>query len=822
MNKGLPTLKLPRLSLILFLTIALGVLSACDTAAERAEKHYQSALALIEKGDEERALVELRNVFQLNGQHHEARKLFASLQRERGDVREAIGQYLRLVEQLPEDLEGQRALAELFLSVGNWPESARHADAALSLDADDPRSRAVRAVLDYGSALEARDEKAAAEAVVAVRELRTELPDNLPLRQVIIDELVRASDYMLALEELDGAIELQPNNKDLLGMRVSVLSALGDDEAVEDAMISFVAQFPEDDVAALTLVRWYLSRGQVDDAESFMRANVDPEDENRRSQLALVRFLSEMRGRDAAISELDAMIAAGDDAPVLTALRAGLVDDGQREAGIAAMRATLDGMNPSDEARNIKVALSRMLLATGNNVGARSNIEEVLAEDPGHVEALKLKADWLIRDDEVSAAVTALRAALSRSPNDADIMSLMARAHEREGNPELVGEMLSLAVEASNNAPEESVRYAEYLANRDRLVTAETVLIDALRLAPENLRILEALGNIYVAMKDWGRAEQVAATLERLDFEEARQIGRSLTARTLQAQNRSDEAISYLQGLVDSGDAGLGANVEIIRSLLSAGDFDAARSQIKTLAGSEPDNPQVKFIEAAVDMAAGDLDSAEATYRALLESEGSQPQIWIALFRLLDSQRRDDEMRAAMDEAIINHPEDRTLQWIQAGILEKSGQIDEAIGIYQSMYETDSDNLIVANNLASLLADNRTDEASLERAYTIARRLRGTDVPPFQDTFGWISHLRGDTQEARDALEPAAASLSEDPLVQYHLAQVYVSLELPELALDQFLKVVDLTSAADTRPFVETSRQEINRLKSEQDAPANQ
>ena len=85
---------------------------------------------------------------------------------------------------------------------------------------------------------------------------------------------------------------------------------------------------------------------------------------------------------------------------------------------------------------------------------------------------------------------------------------------------------------------------------------------------------------------------------------------------------------------------------------------------------------------------------------------------------------------------------------------------------------------MIANNLASLIASNRADAASLERAFAIARRLRGTGVPQFQDTYGWILHRRGDSEQALAILAPAAAALPGNALVQFHLAET-------ELALDR-------------------------------------
>ena len=70
--------------------------------------------------------------------------------------------------------------------------------------------------------------------------------------------------------------------------------------------------------------------------------------------------------------------------------------------------------------------LAQMLSATGNAVGARARIEEVLAEDPTNVEALKMRAAWLIDEDKPGDAIVDLRAALDQAPRDAAILTLMA------------------------------------------------------------------------------------------------------------------------------------------------------------------------------------------------------------------------------------------------------------------------------------------------------------------------------------------------------------------------------------------------------------
>ena len=120
--------------------------------------------------------------------------------------------------------------------------------------------------------------------------------------------------------------------------------------------------------------------------------------------------------------------------------------------------------------------------------------------------ALKMSASWLIDSDRPDEAISALRQVLDQEPEDAEAMTLMARAHQRNGNPRLAQDLLALAVEASGNAPRESLRYAGLLQEQERYTVAEQVLVNALRASPGHLQLLTQLGDVYLATDDWPRA----------------------------------------------------------------------------------------------------------------------------------------------------------------------------------------------------------------------------------------------------------------------------------------------------------------------------
>ncbi len=796
------------------LMLSLGFLAGCESSEQKAEKHYQAALALLEKGDEDRAIVEFKNVFKLNIKHREARAAYAALQKKRGDLREAIGQYLRIADQYPDDVNALREISEMYATLGNWTEMQRYLVKGLDLAPDDQVLGALQIVYDYQQQLDG-DPEALAATVAKAQALIGDMPDYIMLRQVIIDDHIKNRRFEQARDELDKALEYAPEDRTLYVVRLSVLSALGDSQAIEEQLKGMIARFPDDTASRDTLIRWYVSQGQLDDAEAYLREAVAQGGGKAEDYFSLLGFLTEMRSPQAASDELDKILAAGDAPLPLYGLRAAYrFDRGERAGAIAELKDLLDNTEPSDDARRLKIALSKMYGATGDEAAARALIDEVLAEDGANVEALKIKADWLIGDDKVGDAILALRTALEKAPRDPEILTLLARAHERNGNLDLMGEMLSLAMDAANGAPDESIRYARFLLNRGKVSTAEGILVDALRLAPDHVELLNELGAVYVAWPDWPRASQVQERLAAIGTPKAVRYANSLQNQILQGQKKTKEAVAFLEKLVAQGSAGFGAHLEIVRSYITAGEPDSARKYVAGLLEKEPDNLEYQYLAGSLDAATGDPASAEKRYRAILDKDPTLTAVRVALFRVLTQTGQKEAAAATIDAGLAAQPDDATLKWIKAGVLEVAGDLEGAIAIYEELYAADSENMVIANNLASLLSQVAgNDPAAVDRAQVIARRLRTSSFAPYQDTYGWIAFLRGDIKEALRTLEPAAEVMNEDPMVQFHLARAYDAAKQPAKALERFQRAVELAGTTDTRDFVGEARKEIERLK---------
>jgi len=802
-----------RFSILVFLTFSLTLLSACETADERAQKYFEKGTALLEEGEVERALLEFRNVLKLNELHKEARLTYAQVEEGRGNTSAAYGQYLRLVEQYPENLEGRRALARMASTLNNWEEVERHVTVAQKLAPADPMVLAIRAGLDYRNALRDEDRAAVELAVKASETLISADPDLSPARRVVIDDLLRRQDWAGALAAIDAGLVEAPEERFLYIQRLAVLEKLERDDGVEAQLKEMALKYPDEGIHQ-ALIKWYLTRERKEDAEAYLRERIDSDAENPDARLELVAFLAQTVSRQAALDEIDQILTGTTGSRALfRSVRSGLeFDAGNREAAIIEMEDILKDADPSEETDRIKIALAKMLIRTGNSVGARARVEEVLERDATQINALKMKAGWLIEDDNTGDALVELRRALDQQPRDAETLTLMALAHERAGNRDLMGEMLALAVEASGSAPGESLRYAQFLLRTEKLLSAEDVLQDALRLKNTNPALLGALGNVYIRMEDWPRTQAVINTLERIDTELAQNIANELTARKLAGQNREGELQAFLGGLAE-GESGLQAAASIIRLRLAQGDVSGALEYIAELLADNPENPALRFVQAGILAIDGKPEEAVAIFRDLLSDYPQDERVWLALYNLHRSRGEEDVATAVLVEARTAVPQSANLKWVEAGEAERSGDIEAAIAIYEDLYAANSNSLVVANNLASLISSYREDDESLQRAYAIARRLRGTDIAAFQDTYGWIAHRLGNSEEALGYLEPAGNVLLNDPVVQYHLAENYLALGRDADALVRLRKVAELVQDGRPRPpFMDRVEAEIARL----------
>lgn len=796
-------MKFPSLSFLVLAT-ALAV-SGCDSAEERADAFYQKGQELVEAGELDKAILEFRNALQLNQDAIGPRLAYGKALLEQGILQDAVGNLMKVVELDAEHVEARVLLARIFLQARQPQQAMTQIDAVIKTAPDDPDLREVRATTLY--AMGRRK-----EAVKVAQALVKERPASLGAAMVLISERVEAQEYDVALDQTDVALTRNPEDLGLHLTRLSILEKQQDRPGIGVQLREMIRLFPENIGVSKALVRWHIEAGDHDAAEAQLRDTAARLPMNRDAVMDVYRFLKEYRSQTAARDELMRLSRESPDRAFYLRVLAGVdFQAGDVDGSIARVKELLDTDLPPIEVLETKMTLADLERRTGNTDEAARLFDEVLKEDPNNVDGLRLRALNALDEDRPEDAISDLRTALNQEPQNPTLMTILATAHERNGAPRLAVERLALAMQFADYAVPEVLRYANFLGKEGQEDTAEAVLTDALRRRPDAPELMTALARLRLNRQDWRGAEQMAQRLDRLGIPEARQTASGIRIAAASGREDFDASIGLLRDMWAESGESTTAMENLVRTYVQAGDSNKAVSFLSDILKEDPKNLRAQLLLGAVRASQGEMVMAEKIYRQVIADHPERENGYSALATLLQRSGRQDEADQIMREGLQKAPGSARLLLAQAARLELDRRFEDAIGLYEQLYEQNPDAEVIVNNLAALLSEHRADAESQERAYRLARRLHGSPVPAFQDTLGWILYHRGELEEARNAVIIAVEGLPGNPIVNFHLGMIYKDLGQTTLAGQYLQKAIDLGAANDF-PQMEQARAALDQL----------
>jgi tetratricopeptide (TPR) repeat protein len=810
---------------VLGLALCLG-LAACQSSEERAAAFFESGLELRAAGDLDRAVVEFRNVFRYDGDHREARLNLAEILVERGRRDRAFSQYLRLAEQYPEDLGVRATLAVLAMEAGDWAAAERHGSRVVEADPGTVDARVIAMGLAFRAAAMEGDAATRAALAEDARILLEEAPENVSLWQIVVSETSQSAPET-ALEGLDALLALRPDDLQYWASKLQLLTNQGRTEEARALLEGMQTAFPDSPEATRMMVGWYLFQGEDDAAIAALRRDAGEDTSNPRDHAPVIALIRQLGGREAALEEIARLIEANAEDPNNLAHYRGLraterLRAGEHEAAIAELREVVGTTDLPGRLLWIKASLADALRAQGEPDEALVLVEEILADDATNVDALKVRGAILVARDRPDEAIVDLRRALDQDPRDSDILVLLAEAHQRAGDPELMGERLAAAVEVSEAGVPETLRYAAFLLSQGREAAVRTLLAESRARNPRDVGLLAQVGRFGLQQRDLGTVESVVADLSEIGTPDAEAVVRALRTGLLLMRSGNEEGIAFL--MRQAGDLGQNSRavLAVVNAWVQSGRPDQARAYLDELRERAPESLDLSLMDGALALVEGDGDRSEAVMRRIVADAPESAQAVEAtrlLFGQLRVQGRDAEIAPLIEVMLEAQPGSRMIRLLHATYLEyHHDDIEAAIAIYEELYDENTGDILVANNLASLIGAHRMGDAALERAARISQRLRGSDIPAFQDTYGWIAHRQGRYEEALTYLEPAAEGLATDPLVQYHLGMTYLALERTDRARVQLERAVRL-GADRALPQMQIARETLAGMDALEAAP---
>ncbi|MGF1502521.1 MAG: tetratricopeptide repeat protein [Paracoccaceae bacterium] len=751
--------------------LALG-LAACDSAEERAEGHYQNGVELLEAGETAKAMVEFRNATKLNREHAGAILEIGKLTQADGNFGAAVNRFRRVIELDGTLWEAHLRLGQIMLAAGELDDALKASNAAFAMAPEDVDVLTLKA----STALQLDNDEVAGET--ARTAIALDPTEDGPWVVLAAYER-KTKDDKSALDVVDEALSQRTDSVALRLYRIDLLTALERTDEIGDELRGLIALEPDTVGFRQALVRWNLREGQFEEAEENMRAMAELEPDNTARALDVARLLLRLKGIDAAKAELEGLIeTAADDFERLDfglALVEIEMAQGFQAEAKQRMKDMIDNLSDEDAVNSARVALARVRFAEEDIENGVLLLNAVLATDEKHAKALTMMARVDIQEEQYERAIRRLRQSLNEQPDDVETLLVLALAHQRNGSNDLAGERLATAVEVSGYDVRPVIAYAQFLIGEGKIDFADGLLSDALRRRPSSRMLLEAFARVKLRQQDYAGAEDVARRMKELGDETP--LTDQILAAAYSGQERFDESVELLKSAPTTSSNTAVTNISaIVATYMRANKLDEARAFIENILSDNPENAEALRMQGVIALAADqDLVAAGEKFAAAVAADPSVPASYAAHARFLAGTGRAAEALPVLRDG-IEQTDSASLRLNLAMLLEQTGDVDSAIEEYRTLFEQQPGSMVVANNLASLLSDHKPTPENIERAYVIAKRLRDSDVPHFQDTYGWVLHLRGDNEQALQAISRAAEALPNNALVRYHHGVVLAEL----------------------------------------------
>jgi len=794
------------LSIYLHTIVILSIvgLAGCGSPEERAQSYYDRGMALIAKRDDLNARLELQNAVKYKADKIEIWRALAGID-ERTKAQSLFFDLQRIVELDPADLEARLKLVRIMIAGGAAEAALKVLDVAKDGDAPNANLHALKA------AILARTNDPSGALKEAQRAMEID-PNNVDAVGYVAARKASEGDTDGALKLLD-ALHPEPKDETRIAVeQIQILLRKGDLQRAEALLRKIIAQDPKQATYRSQLIQVLMAQRRFDEAEKEFRARAEADAADSKAGLDLVRFLNSVKGPEAARAELDARIKAGGDVfdyqLALAQLEAaqGKVDDAAQLLQTMAKSAKTPARKTTAQ-----LSIAEINVGKGDRATAESLISEILASDRRNVGALRLRASMKIDKGEIDGAVADLREALNDQPKSADLLILLAVAYERGEKPELAERQYADALKSSNLDPGVALRYVAFLQRKGDLTHAEDVLVEVAGRNPGNVQILSSLAQIRLSRKNWAGALGLADAIGRLG--EQRGLADQIRAAALAGENKIDESVSAMENAHKAAPDSVGPVVALVSGYIRQGQPNKAMSLLQDMNTKFPGNAQLLVLTGQALLALNKDDEALQSLKAAVAQQPKDPIGYTALYELYVRRKNLDAAVDLMQAGLRELPGNPNFRLALAGLQIQKGDNDTAIAQYESILKDQPKSLVAINNLVSLLLDNRSDKDSLNRALTLSDELKNTNVPQFQDTFGWAQYKRGDYKAAVSSLENAAIKLPSLTAVHYHLGMSYKATGATEKAEEQFKIALELEP--DGTPLKENIRAAMVKVSPE-------
>ena len=790
---------------LLITSTFLVFVAGCSTPEEKAEKYYQKGMSLLDT-EPAKAKLEFQNALQLKKNMAKAMYGLGLVAEREGDWKGAFALMREVTEQDPNNINATVKLGQIFLAGGKLDYALEKSKKALELDKNNVSALSLHAAVQ----LKMNNKATALEyANLAL----AQDPNSQDAFIVLANISLIDNDINKATEYFDKALAKNQKNLTVQFLKTKALESASKNVEADQAYQTMIKTFPENTFVRRSYAQFLMKSDQVNAAEQQLRMIAQTTPDNLNAKLDLINFILGSKGDAAGRLELESYVKKE---PNNYELAFSLVDLYRAQKDSSAAEKLLNQIakqaGNSPQGYKAQGLIAYQLIGEGKNTEASRMLNTILDADKNNSLALTLRANLAMQAKNYDAAISDLRSVLRDSPDTSNAALMLASAYESAGSSELADENYLKAFESSKNSSKYGVAYAQFLMRRKQVDRAEKVLESILSAHPDDAVAIRALAQFKIAKGDYVGAQALSDRVKNTNAQSA--LADEIQGAMSLSKNDVEGTIKALKRAYEKNPNDIKSINSIVSVYVQTGKTPEAISFLEEAVKANPNNVDAKLMLGQLYSTSGASEKAIQTFNDVIRLN---PKFVVAYQRLAATQFNSKfkvEAEKTIDQGLKIAPNDFGLNITQANLFEVTGKFDSAIKVYEKLIIDRPDSDIVANNLASLLLDSRTDKASYDRANQLISKVKNNEIPQFLDTLGWASYKLGKYDDAEKALSKAIEQLPEVAIFHYHLAKVYVAKNDSASAKQSLQNAIKFLSNAKIEQDVQLKSDASQLLKS--------
>ncbi len=769
------------------------MLSACDSSKEVSQDHFAKGKELFERGEYDKAILELKTSNQNGDQRAETYYYMALLDEKNNNYKAMKENLQKTIELDPNNLDARKKMGKVSLLFGELDGVDQQADFILKMDSENEEAKLLKA-----SVLVKNKKIDQAKAIIDV--VLTKNPNSVDALSLKAAVAFDANEDQKATEIIDSALKIDPKN---LPLRIFKIKINGKDNNVDGVIEGYkqlIEFYPDVDSFKLSLASIYSMTDKLELAETILREMVQKHPENVEPKLVYLEFLN-AKAKDKVNVEFNKILnEMGSNSTVMLEISKWMLASGYVDEATKGLKKVIETNKADINGFTARTLLAEIEISKKDFDNAEKSIKSILEENSEFIDASLLNARLLLFKGKPDEAIELLNK-IVWSKNDSDnAFMLLGQAYSLKKDQIQAVKNYKLALEINPaNIPAFTPIYTEYLqANQKE--NARQILVKALTKKPNQINLLTYKADLDISESKWDDAQETVQHIAL--FSKNKDIPLYLQANILQGKGKYSEAIKIYEDLLIKFPDNVNAMINMVRAQDALNQRDKAIVYLENLHGNHKDSMAIVGVLSDIYIANKDyLKAKDILLNQIKIVPDRSIGLYLALARIEAILRKDPA--GAKDvylKGLQDNPENVQLMNALASLYEQLGKKEDARKIYEKILDKDPNIAASKNNLASLLIESDTVEDN-KQALRLSETFKDSDNIYFKDTYAWALVKNGNTKEGLEILESLILKEPKVAEIRYHLGVAHLNNGNKATALVE-LKLAISLSEKQNRTFV--------------------